>query len=72
MCVKSLKNMQSFQEKMHNITTYHFMLVRMAIIKNLQINTEGGVKKRDPSYTVGEKVNWCSCNGGQYGGSLKN
>ena len=72
MCVKSLKNMQSFQEKMHNITTYHFTLVRLAIIKNLQINTEGGVKKRDPSYTVGEKVNQYCHYGEQYAGSLKN
>lgn len=55
MCVKSLKNMQSFQEKMRNITTYHCTLVRKAIIENLQINIEGGMKKREPSYTVGEE-----------------
>ena len=40
--------------------------------KNLQIDTEGGVKKRESSYTVGEKVNQYSHYGEQYAGSLKN
>ena len=31
-----------------------------------------GMERREPSYTVGGKVNWYSCSGGQYGGSLKN
>ena len=40
--------------------------------KNLQtIHAGEGVKKREPSYTVGN-VNWCSHYGEQYGGSLKN
>ena len=30
-----------------------------------------GVEKREPSYTVGGNVNWCSHCGKQYGGSLK-
>ena len=28
-----------------------------------------GVEKREPSYTVGGDVNWCSHYGEQYGGS---
>ena len=52
---------------------YHLTLVRMAIIKNLQIINAGeGVEKREPFYTVGGSVNWCSHYGEQYGGSLKN
>ena len=33
------------------------------------INIEKGVEKREPSYTVGGNVNWCSHYGKQYGGS---
>ena len=52
---------------------YHLTLVRMAISKNLQtINAGEGLEKREPSYTVGENVNWYSHYGEQYGGSLKN
>ena len=41
--------------------------------KNLQtLNAGEGMEKREPSYTVGGKVNWYSHYGGQYGGSLKN
>ena len=29
------------------------------------------MEKREPSYTVGGNVNWCSTYGEQYGGSLK-
>ena len=29
------------------------------------------MEKREPSYTVGENVNWCSHYGEQSGGSLK-
>ena len=33
----------------------------MASIKNLQIINAGGcVEEREPSYTVGGNVNWCS------------
>ena len=36
---------------------YHLTLVRMAIIKNLQTIKAGkGVKKREPSYTLGGNV----------------
>ena len=55
------------------IMRYHLTPVRMAIIKNLQtINAGEGVEKREPSYTVGGNVNWCSHYGEQYRGSLKN
>ena len=54
-------------------TTYHLTLVRMAIIKNLQIINAGeGVEQREPSYTVGGNVNWFSHYGTQYRGSFKN
>ena len=40
---------------------YHFTLVRVAIIKKTQITNAGeDVEKREPSYTVGGNVNWCS------------
>ena len=35
------------------------------------INTEEGVEKREPSYTVGGKVNWYTHYGEQYGDYLK-
>ena len=52
---------------------YHLTLVRIAIIKeNVKvINAGEDVEKREPSYTVGGNVNWCSHYGKQYGGSLK-
>ena len=41
--------------------------------KSLQmINAEEGVEKREPSYTVGGNVNWCSHYGEQYEVSSKN
>ena len=52
---------------------YHLTPVRWPSSKNLQtINTGDGVEKREPSYTVGGNVNWCSHYGEQYGDSLKN
>ena len=50
---------------------YHLTLVRTAIAKKL-INAGEGVEKREPSFTVGGNVNWCSHYGEQYGGSFKN
>ena len=35
-------------------------------------NAGEGVEKREPSYTVGGNVNWCSHYGKQYEGSSKN
>ena len=41
--------------------------------KNLQtINAGEDVEQREPSYTVGENVNWYSHYGEQYGDSFKN
>jgi len=41
--------------------------------KNLQITNVGNnVKKREPVYTAGGKVNLCSHYGEQYGGSSVN
>ena len=52
---------------------YYLTPVRMAIIKKSQtINTGEGVEKREPSYTVGGNVNWCSHYGRQYRGFLRN
>ena len=36
------------------------------------MNAGEDVEKSEPSYAVGGNVNWCSHNGEQYGGSLKN
>ena len=42
-------------------------------LKTLQtINAGEGVEKREPSYTVGGNVSWCSHYGEQYGGSSEN
>ena len=38
--------------------SYHLTLVRMAIIKSLQIiNAREGVENREPSFTAGRNVN---------------
>ena len=38
---------------------YHLTPVRMAIIKNLQAIIAGeGVEIKEPSYTVGQNINW--------------
>ena len=51
---------------------YHLTSAKMAIIKSLQIINAGeGVEKREPSYTIGGKVNWCNHYGKQYVNSLK-
>ena len=48
------------------------MLVRMAMIKNLQtVNAGEGVEKRETSYTVGWEANWYRHYGEQCGDSLK-
>ena len=52
---------------------YHLTPVRMAIIKKTQIKNVGeDVEKREPLYTVGGNVNWCSHCGKQYGVFSKN
>ena len=48
------------KKKIQSKTTmrYHFTLVRMAIIKNLQtVSAREGMEKRGPSYTVDGNVN---------------
>ena len=38
---------------------YHLASVKMLIVnKSINDNTQEGVKKRKPSYTVGGNVNW--------------
>ena len=53
---------------------YHLTPVRMANIKKILqiVNAGKDVGKREPSYTVGWNVNWCSYYGKQYEVSLKN
>ena len=46
--------------------------VRMAIIKKNTTNTGEDVEEREPLYTVGGNVNWCSYYGKQYGSFSKN
>ena len=51
---------------------YHFILVRMAIIKKAQtINAGDGVEKREPSYTIGGNKNWGRHYRKYYGGFSK-
>ena len=52
---------------------YHLTLVRWPSLKRLQItNAEEDVKKREPSYTVGENASWCSHYRKLYGVSSEN
>ena len=52
--------------------SYHLTPFRIAIIKKSQITNAGkDVEKREPLYTVGETVNWCSHCGKQYGSFFK-
>jgi hypothetical protein len=72
--VKNLPAMQETQVLNQNYIRYHLIVVRTAIIKkNLQtINAGRGVKKREPSNTVGGNINWHSYYAECYKGSLKN
>ena len=55
------------------IMRYHFIPVRMAIIKkSISIDAGEGVDKMEPSNTVDENVHWYSYYREQYGGSSKN
>jgi len=45
----------------------------MAIIKNPQrVNAGDSVEKKQPSYTIGGNINWCTHYGKQYVSSSKN
>ena len=52
--------------------TCYLIPVGMAIIKKKTNNKCEDVEKGEPSYIVGENVNWCNHYGKQYGGSSKN
>ena len=39
---------------------YHLTLVRIAVIKKNTNKYQRGYGEREPSYTVGGNVNWCS------------
>ena len=60
--------------QLKSVMRYHLtMIVRMAILKNLQtINAGEGVEKMEPSCTVDGNVNGYYHYGGQYESSLKN
>ena len=52
---------------------YHLTPVRWPPPESLQITSVGeGVQKREPSYTVGGNVTWCSRYGKHHGNSFKN
>ena len=52
---------------------YHLTLVGMVIIKNEHKNKcSKDMEKREPSYTVGGNVNWCSHSGNSLEFSQKN
>ena len=56
-------------------TTIRYLLtpVRMAIVnKTIRIIVGEVVEKKEPSFTAGGNVNWCSHYGKQSGGSSKN
>ena len=58
--------------KIKTIMRYHLTAVVITIIKKSQtINAREGVKKTEPSYTVGGNVNWHRFYGEQYAGSLR-
>ena len=58
--------------QINTIKRCHLTPVRMAVIKkNTNKSVDKDVKKREPSYTVGGNVNWCSHCGKQYEGSQK-
>ena len=44
----------------------------MDIMKKSTVNSREDVEKKEPSYTVGGRVNWYNYYGKQYGGSFKN
>ena len=65
-------SLEKYKPKLQwGITSYHHS--EWPSSKNLQTTTTGeGVKEREPSCTIGGKVNWFSHYGVQYGGFFKN
>ena len=49
---------------------YHFMPVTMTFIKKMCADIN--IEKKEPFFTVGGILNWCSHYRKQYGGSSKN
>ena len=66
----NVANHQGNANQNHNEVSPH--TGQKAIIKKNTTNAGERVEKREPSYTVGGNVSWCSHYGEQYGGSLKN
>ena len=60
------------QTQIKTTMRYYLRAVRMAIIKKSTNNAGEGVKKREPSYTVGGNVSWCSHHERQYRDSSEN
>ena len=72
---ETMFNVTNYQRKANQNynETYHFTLVRMATIKkstNSKCWRDCG-EKNEPSYTVGENINWYNQYKEQYGSSLK-
>lgn len=44
---------------------------RMTIIKKTHSKLRQNVEKLEPSHTAGGNIEWCSCCGKQFSGSLK-
>ena len=57
--------------QINTIMRCHLTPVRMAVIKKNTNTSVDQDMKREPSYTVGGNVNWCSHCGKQYEGSQK-
>ena len=84
MAKKKMEKSQEAHEKMFNIVNYQrnanqnyneissHTSQNGSHQKNTQTTNAGeGVARREPSYTVGENVNWYNHYREQYGGSLK-
>jgi len=55
---KHIKRYSIIEMQIKTIMRYHFMTVRMSIIKKSTNNAGEGVEKRELSYTVDGNVNW--------------
>ena len=57
----------------HHGTLHHCTHFKKKSLQSLQtINAREGVEKKEPSYTLGGNVSWCSHCGKRYGGSSEN